>query len=331
MNQVGRRQFMIASGALLVAALAEAQPARTNYRIGFLAPTSRAFMASAGYLQSFEQGLRELGYVEGRNLDIEWREAEGRVERLTALAAELVALKVDVIVTTANVSAVAAKYATDAIPIVFVAAVDPVGQGLVKSLARPGGNVTGFTADLSETLVGKRLELLREAVPHLRRLAVMHYPGDANSVLTLAAAREAGAVMKLQLRVHEVEATGGFESVFREIEQEHPEGLLVLSSGLTLVHRKRIAEFAAAQRLPAVYGFVEFVVAGGLMSYGFSFRDNFRRAAVYVDKILKGTKPADLPVQQPTTFELVINMNTAKATGIKIPQSILVRADRVIE
>ncbi len=326
-----RRKLLIALAACSLAPLrATAQPAGRVYRIGVLLLTTRAITAAAGHSQPFEQGLRELGYVEGRNLVIEWRGAEGRLERLPALAAELVALKVDLIVAGANPPAVVAKNATDSIPIVFVHAIDPVGQGLVKSLARPGNNVTGL-ASLGEAIIGKQLELLRETFPRINRLAVIWNPGDPSNVQYLPAMREAAATMKLQARLHEVRVEADMDGAFRAIEQERPEGLLVFLEPITFIHRKRVAEFAAAQRLPAVYGLAGFVEAGGLMSYSSSYAEHYRRTVAYVDRILKGTKPADLPVQQPTTLELVVNRKTAKALGITIPQTILLRADRVIE
>jgi putative ABC transport system substrate-binding protein len=326
-----RRELLIALAmSSIVPLCVRAQPAGRVYRIGVLLGSNRATGVSTGVLQPFEQGLRELGYVEGRNLVIEWRGAEGRLERLPALAAELVALKVDLIVAGTSPAAVAAKNSTDAIPIVFVVVADPVGQGLVKSLARPGNNVTGF-ATLGDAIIGKQLELLREAFPRINRLAVIYNPGDPGNVRQLAASREASAAMKLLTRIHEVRGEAELEAAFRAIEQERPEGLHVIAEPVTFIHRKRIAEFAAAQRLPAVYGAAAYVEAGGLLSYSTSFAEHYRRTAVYVDRILKGAKPADLPVQQPTTLELAVNLKTAKALGITIPQTILLRADRVIE
>jgi putative ABC transport system substrate-binding protein len=324
-----RRELLIALAASTFAPLrARAQPAGRVYRIGVLLVTDRA--TAAPNLHPFEPGLRELGYVEGRNLVIEWRAAEGRLDRLPALAAELVALRVDLIVAGANQPAVAAKNATDAIPIVFVVAIDPVGQGLVKSLARPGNNVTGF-ASLGDAIIGKQLELLREAIPRMKRLAVIRNPGDAGNVQYLAALRVASTAMNLQTRIHEVSGEADLEGAFLAMKQERPEGLQVFLDPITYIHRKRIADFAAAQRLPAIYGLATYVEAGGLMSYATSYVEHYRRTVAYVDKILKGAKPADLPVQQPTTLELVVNLKTARALGITMPQTILLRADRVID
>ena len=306
------------------------QPVVRTYRIGMLFVTNRALTESSGNLPPFIQTLSERGYAEGRNLLIEWRGAEGRVERLSALAAELASLNVDVIVAGAESAAVAAKNATKTIPVVFVAAADPVGLGLVKSLSRPGGNVTGFSSDTG-TLVPKRLELLREMYPGITRLAVLHQPGDSSSTRQLASISASAGGLRLKITTHEMKAPTDVEGALRQIEKERPEGMMVFASPLTFIHRKRICEFAAAQGIPAVYGFASYVEAGGLMSYGFSFPDNYRRSAEYVDKILKGAKPSDLPVQEPVKFDLTVNLKAAKALGAKIPQSLLVRADRVIE
>jgi len=324
-----RRYVLIAlAGALVSPLRVSAQPAGKVYRVGVLLITSRAHPTTARILQPFEQGLREAGYVEGKNLVIEWRGAEGHYERLPTLAGELVARKVDVIVAGADAAAIAARNATRAIPIVFVAATDPIGQGLVKNFARPEGNVTGF-ATLGEAAVGKRLELFREVLPNITRLAAIHDPeSDRRGI---AALREATAKLNMQLRQHEVRSEADLDRAFRAIEQERPEGLAVAASVIAYLNRKRVAEFAAEQRLPSMFSFAEFVEAGGLMSYSFNYSDNYRRAVAYVDKILKGAKPADLPVQQPMTLELVVNLKTARQIGVKIPHSILLRADRVIE
>jgi ABC-type uncharacterized transport system substrate-binding protein len=328
---MNRRTFIVCVGTGLVAPLAaEAQPTRRIYRIGVLVASSRTIPATAKVLQPFEQGLRDLGYIEGRNLVIEWREAEGRIERYPALAAELVALKVDLIVASAIGPALAAKNATDSIPIVFVHASDPVGARLVKSLAQPGNNVTGF-ASFGEATIGKQLELLREVLPGVSRLAVIHNPDDPSSMRLLPATREASAALKLQVRVHEARSEAELEGAFRAIERERPDALQVLFNLITYIHRKRIADFAAQKRILAVYGTAEYVDAGGLMSYAFSAADNFRRSVAYVDRILKGEKPGALPVQLPTKLELVVNLKTAKSLDLAIPQSVLLRVDRVIE
>ena len=327
-----RRRILLAgaAGALVSAAGALAQRPARNYRIGVLLVTNRAITESSGNLPPFTQALREYGYVEGRNLFIEWRGAEGNVERLPALAAELVALKVELIVAGAESAAVAAKNATKTIPIVAVAVANPVGLGLAESLSRPGGNLTGFS-NFNDTLVAKRLELLREIYPAISRVAVLHQPGDSASAQQLAAVLATAPAMKLKITVHGLKASTDIEGTLRTIEQERPQGMMVFSSPLTFIHLKRISEFAAAQRLPAVYGLANYVEAGGLMSYGFSYPDNYRRTAEYVDRILKGAKPGDLPIQQPVTFDLTINLKTAKELGATIPHSLLVRADRVIE
>ena len=329
-----QRRKVLQLAALFLASPAplrvRAQPAARVYRIGVLLSGSLARLATTRVLPAFQQGLRELGYIEGRNLIIEWRGAEGHLERFPEFVAEFVALKVDLIVAGTSQGAIAAKNATNTIPIVFAQAPDPVALGLVKSLARPGGNVTGLS-NFSSEVVGKQLELLREVVPRISRIAVIHNPVDASSIAQLAAMRIAGATLKLQVRVHEVRSEADLESALRAIERERPEGLQPLFHSTTYIHGKRIIEFAAAQRLPAVYGFDEFVEAGGLMSYSVSVSDSYRRSAFYIDKILKGAKPADLLVQQPTKLELAVNLRTAKALGVKIPQMLLLRADRVIE
>jgi putative ABC transport system substrate-binding protein len=276
--------------------------------------------------------LRDLGYVEGRNLVIDYRDAEGKLERLPALAAELVALKVDVIVAGNTLAALAAKQATKAIPIVFATSVDPVTSGLVTSFARPGGNVTGLS-NLFPELVGKCLEQLTQAVPGVSRAAVLWHPGAFGERTDKDLLKEAEvAVRALGVRLQFVEVRGreDFERAFLDITGARADGLTVLGSPMFLGERRRLVDLAAKNRLPAVYPQREFVDAGGLMAYGPSTADLFRRAATYVDKILKGAKPGDLPVEQPTKFELVINLKTAKALGLTIPPSLLSRADEVI-
>lgn len=328
---LSRRAFVVRVGALFMAPhMAEAQLTGRIYRIGVLLYSSRAFPATAKILRPFEQGLRELGYVEGRNLIIEWREAEGRKERLPALAADLVALKVDIIVAGATDPALAAKSATDSIPIVFTHAADPVGLGLVKTLSRSGNNVTGFSS-FSDEIIGKQLELMRELYPRMNRLAVLLSADTAINIPMLRAMRKASAALKLEVRLHEVRAEADLEGAFRAIQQDRPDALQVFFNVITYMNRKRVADFAAAQQLPAVYGLVEYVEAGGLISYSFSASDNYGRAATYVDKILKGAKPADLPIQQPIKLELAVNMRTAKALGLTIPPLVLLRADQVID
>jgi len=274
--------------------------------------------------------LRDLGYIQGKNLIIEYRGADGRQGRLGTLAAELVALRVDLIIAGTDTAAMAAMKATRSIPVVFVAAGDPVGVGLVASLARPGGNVTGL-ASFTDAVIGKQLELLAEVVPHLRSLAVIHSSSAGASALQLAATKDATGRFKLNARLHDVPGSQALEGVLRAIGEERPQALLVLPSVVTFLHRVRIAEFATEKRLPTVHGLAEYVDAGGLMSYSFSYMDNFRRSARYADRILRGANPAELPVEQPTKFETVVNMRTARQIGVTIPRQVLLRADRVIE
>jgi putative ABC transport system substrate-binding protein len=304
------------------------QPAKIA-RIGFLHPASA--QAAAIHLQAFRDGLRELGYVEGKNLQLELRWGEGKLERLPALAAELVQLKVDVIVAASSPSVVAARQATRTIPIVMPLSSDPVGDGLVASLARPGGNITGLSV-MAPELGEKRLQLLKEMFPKVSHaMAVLWNPAYVGMRARLEQAQVAAPAVGLTVRSMEVRDTRELDVAFEAIIREHPEALLLLVDPFTRSQRSRIVEFAADQRLPAIYESSEFVDVGGLISYGPNISDQFRRAATYVDKILRGAKPADLPIEQPTTFELVINMRAAKALGIKIPDSILLRADKVIE
>ena len=320
--------------SLLVAPLAaEAQQAAKVARIGYLSPN----LATGPHLrEAFRQGLRDLGYVEGRNLVIEYRDAEGKVERLPALAAELVALKVDVIVTEGGNTVVplAAKQATRTLPIVFATAADAVGSGLVTSLARPGGNVTGLDS-LSTELVGKRLELLTQAVPGVGQVAVLWLPGvygerTEKEMLTGAEVAARG----LKVRVQFVEATrdpADLDRAFSDMTRARAGALTVLPNNMFRREHRRLLDLAARHRLPAVYPWRDLVDTGGLMSYGASLTDLSRRAATYVDRILKGAKPGDLPVEQPTKFELVINLKTARTLGLTIPPSVLSQADRIIE
>ena len=324
-----RRDAVCGILALVAAPVARAQATGKVHRIGVLLTTSRTFPATAHLLRAFYEGMRERGYVEGKNLVIEWRGAEAKLERLPALAAELVALKPDLLVAGAGPAAVALKKTTSTIPIVFVQAADPVGTGLVRTLARPGGNVTGLS-NLSDAIVGKQLELLREVTQHIRRVAVIHVVGDPTSSLQLSVIRKV-AWPELQISVHEVKGPADFDDAFRAIAQERPDALHVFFNSTTYVHQQRIIDFAAAQRLLAVYGEQIFVQSGGLMSYSHSAADLYRRSTVYVDRILKGAKPADLPVQEPTKIDLAVNLKTAKALGITIPQSVVFRADLVIQ
>jgi len=297
--------------------------------------TTPASDASPHTREAFRQGLRDLGYVEGRNVVIEYRSAEGKYERFPALAAELVALKVDVIVAAGSTpAALAAKQATRTILIVFASAADPVASGLVTSLARPGGNVTGLSTVGSE-LVGKRLEQLKQAVPGVSRVAVLWQPqgvlGERTRKDMLKEADVAARALGVRLQFVEARGPADFDRAFSDMTRARAGALTVLGSPTFLNERRRLVDLAAKNRLPAVYTVREFVDAGGLMSYGPNLADLFRRAATYVDKILKGAKPADLPVEQPTKFELVINLKAAKALGLTIPQSLLGRADQVVE
>ena len=318
--------------SLLAAPLgAEAQQAAKIARVGYLSPN----LATNPHLrEAFRQGLRDLGYVEGRNLVIVYRDAEGKVERLPALAAELVALKVDVILAEGGtLGPRVAKQATRTIPIVIAAAGDPVGSGLVTSLARPGGNVTGLSS-LGPGLVGKRLELLKQAVPGVDRVAVLRQPtalGEDTAKDMLKAADVAARALGVQPQFIEARGPDEFARAFSDMTSARAGALVVLPSARFLREHRRLVDLAAKNRLPAVYTSREFVDAGGLMSYGANQPDLFRRAATYVDKILKGAKPGDLPVEQPTKFEIVINLKTARTLGLTIPPSVLSRADQIIE
>jgi putative ABC transport system substrate-binding protein len=326
-----RRTFMaMLTGGLLAAPLAaEAQQAPKIARIGYLAPN----LAASSHLPgAFRHGLRDLGYVEGRNVVIEYRDAEGKFERLPALAAELVALKVDVIVAGGTPAALAAKQATETLPVVFAGPGDPVTSGLVTSLGRPGGNVTGLSSFAPE-LVGKCLEQLTQAVPRVSRVAALWQPGGLGERTDKDVLKEAEAAARaLRVRLQFVEARGpeNFDRAFSEMTRARAGALTVLPGSMFVNERRRLVDLAAKHRLPTAFPWREGVDAGGLMSYGPDFADLFRRAATYVDKILKGAKPADLPVEQPTKFELVINLKTAKALGLTIPPSLLQRADEII-
>ena len=328
-----RKKFIdLALCAMLfgLCSFAEAQQSKKIPRIGYLSGADAANESTRS--ETIRVALRELGYIEGHNIASEYRYAEGKVDRFSELAAELVRIKVDIIVVAGgNRVVLAAKNATKTIPIVMMgAAIDPVEAGLVESLARPGGNVTGI-ANLTRELGGKRLELLKEAVPKLDRVAVLYDPAapgqalDAKEVLPVAA-----RALTLTLQPWEVRTPNDFEKVFAVLTKQRPDGLFVLASRRMTDNQKRIVGFALNNRLPSAYPSREFVDAGGLMSYGADLADSYRRVASYVDKILKGANPADLPVEQPTKFELVINLKTAKALNLTIPQSVLFRADRVI-
>ena len=311
---------------LLVAALGEAQQLSKAPRIGVLDSQT----LGAGPSDAFRDGLRQLGYVEGKNIAIEWRTSGERTERVPELAAELVRLKVDVIVAANNPAVAAAQNATTTIPIVMVIATDPVGLGFVSSLARPSGNITGLTIQTRE-LSGKRLELLKEAVPHLIRVAILWDPTEPGRRQLVTEAEAAAPRLGLQLQTLEVRNGREVGSAFKAMTRGRVGAVLVYGSSMLAVHRAKIAELAVKNRLPAMGVAREWMDAGFVMSYGTSLNDMFRRAPYFVDKILKGAKPADLPVEQPTKFELVINTKTAKALGLTIAPSLLLRADQVID
>ena len=324
------RIAVLASSVLVASLVTEAQPPAKVARIVYLSTNLRP---TPHLPEAFRQGLRDLGYVEGRNVVIEYRDAEGKSERLPALAAELVALKVDVIVATTTLEALATKQTTETIPIVFAATADPVTSGLVTHLARPSGNVTGLSLFTPE-LVGKRLELLKQAVPGISRVAVLWHPGavgERTEKDILKGADVAARALGLRLQVVEARGPADIDRAFSEMIRARASALTVSGAAMLVNERGRLVDLAAKNRLPGVYAWSEFVEAGGLMAYGPNVADLFRRAATYVDKILKGAKPGDLPVEQPTKFELVINLKTAKALGLTIPQSVLGRADQVME
>ena len=327
---IDRRTFIVSvvGGILTASRAAEAQQAGKVYRIGYLSAPTRASVERG--LQAFLQTLRELGWIEGKNLIIEYRWADGNIERLPSLAAELVAQKVDLIVAPAGTAALAAKKATSSIPIVMIFPADPVGLGLVASVRRPGGNVTGTTSTPSSEIFGKQLQILKEAVPRATRVALLVNPVDLAFGSQVREVETAG--QSIGIRIQRVEAHGPeeFERAFAAMTREHAEALLVANDTTFLVNRARVAELALKSRLPTMNFYREMVEAGGFMAYAVNMAGFTPRAAVYVDKILKGAKPEDLPVEQPTKFELVVNMKTAKALGITVPPSVLARADEVI-
>ena len=326
---IDRRAFItsLAGGALLASRSADAQSAGKIRRIGFLSPASAANDLSN--LEALRAGLRELGYVEGRNITIEARWADGRIARLPQLAAELVRLPVDVLCTAGSQASGAAKQATATIPIVFANVAFPDQTGLVASYPRPGGNITGVAFIGPE--YGKRLELLKEASPKLARVALIYNPDNPGSVLALQETQRWTTALGVRLEPHELRGPQDFERVFGGIAGKRPDALMTTADPLIASYRTRIVDFAAKHRLLSMYPGREFVEAGGLMFYGGSIPEMYRRAAVYVDKILKGAKPRDLPVEQPIKFDMVINLKTAKALGLAIPRSLLLRADEVIQ
>jgi putative ABC transport system substrate-binding protein len=325
---VERRQFIsLIGGAAAAWPLAvRAQQGGKKYVIGRFSAGS----VTEPINEVVTEALRELGWVEGENVVFERRYAENRLERLPEMAADLVRLKVDVIAAGGTLAPLAAKRATSTIPIVMTVAGDPVGSGLVDSLARPGGNVTGMSL-MAPDLGGKRLELLKELLPRLARVALLWNAANTYSARVFEQVQAASGTLGIEVQSLELRQPDDFDGAFETVQRQHSDALMTVEDPLTFNHRKRIADFAAGQQLPSLSGLSEFAAAGGLMSYGANQDDVVRRAAGYVDKILKGAKPADLPVEQPTKFELVINLKTAKALGITIPSSLLARADEVIE
>jgi putative ABC transport system substrate-binding protein len=325
-----RRDFItLLSGAAAASPLdAHAQQGAKQRTIGFLG--SNTLSVQSPWVAAFVQRLREVGWIEGRNIAIEYRWAEGRAERFTEIATEFVRLKVDVIVTSGTGAILAAKQATAVIPIIFASAGDPVGTGLVASLARPGGNITGLS-NQSPDLASKQLELLRDAVPGLRRLGIIANVGNPAGVLVIREVEAAARTLGLEVATIEIRRAGDIAPAFDVLEVQAPQALWVGFDPLVGTNLVRINTLAVGARLPTMHGIRDYVEAGGLMSYGTNTPDLWRRAADYVDKILRGARPADLPVEQPTKFDLVVNLTTAKALRLKLPESFLARADEVIE
>ena len=328
MRKVGVLSIMLVAGLFAVAVIADAQQAKKVPRIGYLGATSLS--TNPARIEAYRQGLRELAYIEGKNIAVEWRYAEGKLDRLPALASELVRLNVDVIVTAGPPVTRAAKQATSTIPIVMAFDDDPVGSGFAASLAQPGGNITGLSTQAPE-ISGKRLEVLREIVPKLSRVGVL---GDVTRLGIPQALREINLVADatgIQIQYLEVRVPKDIETVFRAANAERAEAVLVLGNPTLMSQRRQVTDLAAKSRLAAIYNAPEWVEDGGLMSYGPSITDLYRRTATYVDKILKGTKPGDLPIEQPKKFEFIVNLKAAKQIGLTIPPNVLARADRVIK
>ncbi|MBI3371979.1 MAG: ABC transporter substrate-binding protein [Betaproteobacteria bacterium] len=326
---MNRRDTVLALLGLGAAPLAGAQQTGKTYRVGYLQTSSRK--QQLHLVKAFEDGLVDHGYRIGQNIIIEYRFADGNVERLPGLAAELAQLKVDVFLTGANPPTVAARQSTKSIPIVMAFGNDPVGSGLVASLARPAGNITGLTSDTGDEIYGKRLELLREVVPKLSRVAVLWNADYAPNRNRLKLMNEIAPKLKLELLSKEMRGPDDFKTVFDAIANERVHALLLMLDTMVFNYRDRIGSLVTKHRLPAISEAGDLADAGLLLTYGVNARDLWRQAAAYVDKILKGANPADLPVAQPTKFELVVNLKTAKALGLKIPQSVLLRVDRAIE
>jgi putative tryptophan/tyrosine transport system substrate-binding protein len=327
---ISRRAFIgaVAGGLAVAPAAASAQPAKKVARIGYL--TGGSVELEKGWIASFRQGLRELGWVEGENVVLELRGSAGRVDRLSGLVEGLIRSKVDVLVTGGDAATLAAKNVTSSVPVVMVPVADPVGIGLVPSLGRPGGNITGL-ADLHADLVAKRLEILKDLVPSALQVAVLLNPANPAHALQLKALQAAAPAVSVTVLPREVSEPTGIDRAFAALKRERPAGLIVLGDRMFGANRKQIVELTIANRLPTVYTHKWWVESGGLASYGANFDDLYRRVATYVDKILKGTKPGDLPVEQPTRLELVINLKAAGSIGLRVPPSLLVRADQVIQ
>jgi putative ABC transport system substrate-binding protein len=322
-----RREFIrLVGGAAAWPVAAHAQPKIP--RVGFMGNSTAAL--EANLVGSFRDGLRELGYEEGRNIVIEYRWADGKYERFPTLIAELIAAKVNVIVTAGTPAALAVKKATTTVPLVMVAVGDPVGTGLVPSLARPGGNLTGLSS-IAPDLEGKRLDILREVVPTLSHVAMFFNSLNPFHVASMRQAHAAAQAMGIKLQEHDIRKSEDLDGAFGAIRKERPDALLILADRVFLHNRQRMMDFTEEQRLPNVNAYKELVEAGGLMSYGPSYEDMHKRAAIYVDKIIKGAKPADLPIEQPSKFTFVVNLKAAKALGVTIPPSLLTLADEVIE
>ena len=320
--------FIITLGILLGSLAAQAQQTGNVYRIGFLGNSTAAL--EANLVGPFREGLRDLGYVEGRNVLIEYRWAEGKYDRFPALIGELLALKVAVIVTAGTPATLAVKKATTSVPLVMSAVGDPVGAGIVPSLSHPGGNITGLTA-ISTEMDAKRLELLREVVPSVSYIALLWNAASPLQVLAEKQVQAAAQVLRMRVLSLGVKTEEEIKSALAVMARERPDALLVLADRLLLHHRALIMDFATRHRLPGVHAYRELVEAGGLMSFGPSYADMHKRAAYFVDRILKGAKPGDLPVERPRTFELVINLKVAKALGLTIPQSVLLRGTEIIQ
>jgi putative ABC transport system substrate-binding protein len=323
-----RRRFVLTSlaGALAAPLAAEAQPAGKSPRIGVINEMAAGHL----FVEAFRQGLREVGYVEGQNIVVEYRHVQGRIDQVPALAGELVRAKVDVLLVAGSAAARSAKAVTTTVPIVFATAGDPVSSGLVASLARPGGNATGLSV-LTPDLGAKQLELLKATVPRVHRVGLLYNPENPSARDQLSVARNAARTLGLELQPAEIRQAAELTEAFTRLAAGRATAVVALGDPILGNAIDRISKLAATHRLPAIYVRREFAEAGGLLAYGPSFVDNYRRAATYVDKILKGAKPADLPIEQPTKFELVINLKTAKALGLTLPPSLLARADQLIE